>query len=135
MTQKNPEIKSKNPLVTVVKEKNYYVLYEGFHRRAVLFPQYFENFCKIKSVNVEIDGVKKEIKIPSIVKVKNYFKVLSNKRVNVIGYSSKKNEANVKIIKKDVAKRYSVDKKGNIYRVEIYDKKSFCGMLLVDFGG
>ena len=135
MTQKNPKVKSKNPLVTVVKEKNYYVLYEGFHRRAVLFPQYFENFCKIKSVNVEIDGVKKEIKIPSIVKVKNYFKVLSNKRVNVIGYSSKKNEANVKIIKKDVAKRYSVDKKGNIYRVEIYDKKSFCGMLLVDFGG
>ena len=135
MTQKNPEIKSKNPLVTVVKEKNYYVLYEGFHRRAVLFPEYFKNFCKIRSVNVEIDGVKKEIKIPSIVKVKNYFKVLSNKRVNVIGYSSKKNEANVKIIKKDVAKRYSVDKKGNIYRVEIYDKKSFCGMLLVDFGG
>ena len=84
---------------------------------------------------MEIDGVKKEIKIPSIVKVKNYFKVLSDKRVNVIGFSSKKNEANVKITKKDIAKRYSVDKKGNVYRVEIYDNKSFCGMFLVDFGG
>jgi len=135
MTQKKPGVKFADPLVTVVKEKNHYVLYEGYHRRAVLFPQYFENFCKIKSVNVEIDGVKKEIKIPSVVKVNKYFKVLSTKRVNVIGYGSKKNEANVKITKNLLPKQYSVDKKGNVYRVEIYDGKSFCAMFLVDFGG
>ena len=135
LTSKNITYKSKNPLIAVVKEKNHYVLYEGFHRRAVLYPQYFKNFCKIKKVNVEIDGIKKEISIPSIVKVKKYFKVLSNKRVNVIGFSSKKSESFIKITKKDLLKKYAVDKKGNIFRVEIYDNKSFCGMFLIDFGG
>ena len=84
---------------------------------------------------MEIDGEIKKIKIPSIIKVKNYFKVLSKKRVNVIGFSSKKNEANIKITKNKLLKRFSVDKNKNIYRVEIYNKDSFCGMILVDFGG
>ncbi|HIQ51254.1 MAG TPA: hypothetical protein EYH54_04750, partial [Nautiliaceae bacterium] len=71
----------------------------------------------------------------SILKVKNYFKVLSQKRVNIIGFSSKMNEANIKITKDKLIKRFSIDKNKNIYRVEVYDKDSFCGMILVDFGG
>ncbi|WP_456479278.1 M99 family carboxypeptidase catalytic domain-containing protein [Nautilia sp.] len=126
---------SENPLVTVVKEKNYYVLYEGFHRLAVLYPQYFKNYCRLNEITVEIDGNERTVKIPSIVEVKKYFKVLSAKRVNVIGYSSKKNEANVKITKNELMKKYAVDKKNTLYRVEIYDNKSFCGMFLVRFKG
>jgi hypothetical protein len=136
ITEKKVTLKSNDPLAAVIKEKNYYVLYEGFHRLAVLYPQYFKNFCKIKNIKINIDGNIKTVKVPSIVKVKNFFKILTDsKRVNVIGYSSKQNEANVKIKKNDLIKRYSVDNSGKIFRVEIYDKKSFCGMILVNFGG
>jgi hypothetical protein len=135
ITYKKAHYQSENPLVAVVKEKNAYVLYEGFHKRAVLYPQYFKNFCKIKKIKVEIDGKTKEITVPSIIKVKNYFKVLTKKRVNVIGFSSKSNEANIEIDKNKIMKKYSVDKNETLFRVEIYDKDSFCGMFLVDFGG
>ena len=54
---------------------------------------------------------------------------------SVIGFPSKINEANIKITKSKLIKRFSVDKNKNIYRAEIYDKDSFCGMILVDFGG
>jgi len=135
LTSQKITFKSENPLVAVVKEKNRYVLYEGYHKKAVLFPQYFKNFCKIESIEAEIDGVKKTVKIPSVVDVKNTFKVLGSKRVNVIGYSSKGNESNILIKKDKLIKRFSVDKDGKIYRVEIYDKDSFCGMFLVRFKG
>jgi hypothetical protein len=135
MTCEKITFNSVNPLVAVVKEKDYYVLYEGYHRLSILYPQYFKNFCKIKSIEVEVDGKKRSVKIPSVVHVNKYFSVLSDKRINVIGYSFKSSESHIKIIKKDLIKKYSIDKKGNIYRVEIYDNKSFCGMFLVDFGG
>ena len=135
MTSKNITFKTNNPLVCVVKEKNYYLVKEAFNTLTVLYPQYFKNLCKIDKIKMEVDGEIKEIKIPSILKVKNYFKVLSQKRVNIIGFSSKMNEANIKITKDKLIKRFSIDKNENIYRVEIYDKDSFCGMILVDFGG
>jgi len=135
ITSKKITFKTDNPLVCVVKEKNYYLVKEAFNTLTILYPQYFKSFCKIDKIKMEIDGKIKEVKVPSIVKVKSYFKVLSKKRVNVIGFSSKTNEANIKITKDKLIKRFSIDKNNNIYRVEIYDKDSFCGMILVDFGG
>ncbi len=134
LTKNKITLKSANPLVAIVREKNRYVLYEGFHRVCVLYPQYFKSECSVENIDVEIDGKKREVKIPSIVYVSKYFKILSDKRINIIGYSSKKSESHIKIAKKDLIKKYSVDKAGNIYRVEIYDNKSFCGMFLIDFG-
>jgi len=135
ITSKKITFRTDNPLVCVIKEKNYYLVKEAFNTLTILYPQYFKDFCKIDKIKMEIDGEVKEVKIPSIVKVKNYFKVLSEKRVNIIGFSSKKNEANIKITKDKLIKRFSIDKSKNIYRIEIYDKDSFCGMVLVDFGG
>ena len=135
ITSKKITFRTDNPLVCVIKEKNYYLVKEAFNTLTILYPQYFKDFCKIDKIKMEIDGEVKEVKIPSIVKVKNYFKVLSQKRVNIIGFSSKKNEANIKITKDKLIKRFSIDKSKNIYRIEIYDKDSFCGMVLVDFGG
>ena len=135
ITLKKVTFKTNNPLVCVVKEKNYYLVKEAFNTLTVLYPQYFKDFCKIDKIKIEVDGIVKEVKIPSIIKVKSYFKVLSNKRVNVIGFSSKANEANIKITKNKLIKRFSIDKNENIYRVEIYGKNNFCGMVLVDFGG
>ncbi len=134
LANKNIQIKSDNPLVALVKEKDHFVLYEGFHRLSVIYPQYFKNLCKIKDIKVNIDGKIKTLKIPCVVEVNSYFEVLNDdKRINVIGFSHTGNEAGIKITKKELMKKYSVDKDGNIYRVEIYQNNSFCGMFLVRF--
>jgi hypothetical protein len=132
----NIKIKSDNPLAALVKEKDHFVLYEGFHRLSVIYPQYFKSQCKTESIMVNVDGNIKTLKIPSVVNVSGFFSVLNcNKRINVIGFSHKGNEAGIKITKKELMKKYAVDRDGNIYRVEIYKDKSFCGMFLVRFKG
>ena len=52
-------------------------------------------------------------------------------RVNVIGYSKKgvRSEDNLLLSAADIDKNYSLDSKGKIFRVEVYEGKNFCGML------
>ena len=54
--------------------------------------------------------------------------------MNVIGFTNKtKIETGVRIVQKQIAKKYSIDKRGSIYRVEYYNKDKFAGMVLVKF--
>jgi hypothetical protein len=127
---KNPKIEA-NPLVVLLKKKDYYVLKNAF-RSIYIYPQFFKK-CNLQKIKIVVDNKEKEVKIPSIVKVEDSFLIKSDKRVNVIGFSSKKNEANILIKKDMLLKRFSIDKSGKIYRVEIYDKDRFCGWILVEF--
>jgi hypothetical protein len=72
-----------------------------------------------------------------MVEVAQSFLVVPEKgyRVNVIGFTKRGtgNESGIAIHKDDIKKRFSVDKKGRIYRVEVYRKKKFSGMVLVRF--
>lgn len=133
---------SSNPLTTIVKDENgYYSVYYGNRRLTRLIPQYFDYNAKHDSVDVNIDGEVKRVKFGSFVRVNEYFNVIpdDSMRVNVIGYVNKKhkNESGLNIRKKYILKRFSVDKAGRIFRVEIYDnvqKDTFAGMFLVQFG-
>ena len=57
-------------------------------------------------------------------------------RTNVIGYTNKnfKNEVGVIISKEEIPNRFSVDKKGEVYRIEFYNESKFLGMIMVNFG-
>lgn len=130
-----------NPLTAVVKDGKGYKVHYGNRVLTKLVPQYFEYGEKEKVVKVEIDGDVKEIALGSLVRVNEYFKVIPEEktRVNVIGYTNKKqkNESGLNIKRSEIIKRYSIDKKGKTFRVELYnqDKKqeSFKGMFLVEF--
>jgi hypothetical protein len=138
--KKNAEVEfsSKNPLVAVIKnrQKLYRVCY-GNRRITRLEPQFFEYDNSLKDVDFEVDGFVQKVKIGSIVNVSNKFRVKNRDgyRVNVIGYVSKnrKNESEVDIKKSLVSPRYSIDKKGKVYRVEFYKKDKFSGMIMVKF--
>lgn len=86
---------------------------------------------------MSIDGKEQEIEMGSIVNVQNDFlvKPKENIRVNIIGYvnKSKSNESGLKVRKDEIMKRFSLDKKGKIYRVEFYKEDKFSGMILVKF--
>ncbi len=134
--------KASNPLTAVIKHGNTYTVHYGNRRLTNLVPEYFDYSQDAKSMQVEVDGQVLEVPFGSLIKADEYIKVLpvKNQRVNVIGYSNKKykNEVNLKIRKKNIARRYSIDKKGKMFRVEVYDTKkdkkgTYAGMFLVEF--
>ncbi len=143
MPKKKPiDYIASNPLTAVVKDGKTYSVHYGNKKLTKLVPQYFDYTPDLQSVDVVIDGHKHSVPVGSLVKVEKSFKVVKvkNQRINVIGYSSKryKDEAGIKIERKRILKRYSIDKKAKTFRVEIYDttkskKGTYTGMFLVEF--
>jgi len=128
-----------NPLMSIVKHKNEYIIYYGNRRVSKLKADYIPHDNKDTKVKINIDSKDHEIDFGSTVKVNKDFLIypIKNYRVNVIGYKNNKRpiETNVSINKKKMMQRFSIDKKGSIYRVEFYTGKKFAGMILVEFNG
>lgn len=126
-----------NPLMTIVKEGKEYIIHYGNRKLAKLHPDYIKFTEDDRDINMFIDGVKKSIKFGDIIYAKKTFNIapISDLRVNVIGYVNKKgrNESGVTINKKDVAKRFSIDQNGNLFRIEFYHGDKFAGMVLLGF--
>ena len=126
-----------NPLMTIIKNGKNYTIHYGNRRLAHLSPDYLDIINEERKVKIKVDGKETKVKYGSIVKAYEDFYVYPQNgiRVNVIGYrhKRKRNESGLKIKKHQISKRFSIDKKGNIYRVEFYKDKSFAGMVLVKF--
>lgn len=140
--KKSIDYKASNPLTAIIKDGKTYSVHYGNRKLTKLVPEYLSYTPDLENVKVDIDGEIKDIPLGSIVKVDEYFKVLpiDKQRVNVIGYTNKKhkNEAGLSIKKKYIMRRYSIDKNGKTFRVEIYDttdskKGTYAGMFLVEF--
>lgn len=127
------------PIMWFFKDENIYRIKNGNRQIVRLEPFYIEFDFSLDSLNMLIDDEEKEIKIGSIIEVKNHFKIAELPyRVNVIGYQSNKSEVNIDIFKKDLANRFSIDKNNSIFRIEFYKqelgkKDKFSGMILVRF--
>ncbi|NOQ30725.1 MAG: hypothetical protein GQ570_06350 [Helicobacteraceae bacterium] len=128
-----------NTLGSVKKIGSSYVIYVGNKRVSTLKPQYFKMKKLDKLVDIEVDSELLSSPIPSVVVVGNSFNIKAHKslRVNVIGFSTKKqkNESNIKITRSQMQENFSIDVKKSKYRVEFYKGNSFCGMIIIDFKG
>ena len=137
LKEKDNNFKLSHPLADVVKRKTHYEVYVGHLRVLSLFQQKFEFEHTLKEVKVVLDGNSSSVKLPSMVKVEKSFMIEAPKeyRVNIIGYSHKtlKNENHLKISYSDMIPRFSIDKKRRQFRVEVYHKERFCGMMIVNF--
>ncbi len=126
-----------NPLLTIVNTGKSYRVYHGNRRLSRIYPQYFDYDINSSNIDMNIDGTKKAINFGQMVKVDNTFMVVPKNgyRVNVIGFRKTgiSNECGIQIRKNDIQKRFSVDKSGHVYRVEVYKDKKFSGMVLVNF--
>ena len=130
------DFKASNPLLMIVKKGNIYTIHYGNRRLSKLKADYQVYDEGNEKVHFLIDGKHKEVEFGSIVEVKKSFLVKHNDnfRVNVIGYrNKKKNETNISIRKRQIAKKFSIDRRGSIYRVEYYVKDKFAGMVLIKF--
>jgi hypothetical protein len=116
-----------SPLVAVVESGESYRVFHGNRRVTRLYPQYFEYDSSIDAITIEVDGDERKVEFGNMVEVAQSFRVVPEKgyRVNVIGFKKPgtRNESGVAIHKKDIKKRFSVDRKGRIYRVEVYRAK------------
>jgi hypothetical protein len=126
-----------NPLIAVVKSGKSYRVFHGNRRITRLYPEYFDYDSSINGVSILIDGEEKKVVFGETVYVDKSFLVLpkTGYRVNVIGFKRPDvvNESGIAIEKNHILKRFSVDKTGYIYRVEVYCGKKFSGMVLVNF--
>jgi len=125
-----------NSLVTVIKDGNIYTIQYGNRRLSRLKADYKEYDDNNESVEIVVDSIAKNVKFGSLIDVKKGFLVKQHKqyRVNVIGYTNKNDkETDIFITKSQIPNRFSLDKKGKIYRVEYYNKNKFAGMILVKF--
>ena len=131
------EFSASSPLVAITSRENGYRINYGNRRVTDLHPQYFDYDDSLSSITMLVDGEEKQVAPGSIVDVDQAFRVetLEGYRVNVIGWSKKKlkNESGHDIYRKEIVKRYSIDKQGTIFRVELYKDKKFSGMVLVRF--
>jgi len=130
------DFKASNPLLTILKEKNIYTIHYGNRRLSKLKADYQEHVVENNTVKLLVDGKLQDVSFGSIVDVSKDFLVKYDEkfRVNVIGYTNKKQvETGINIQKNQIARRFSVDKRGEIYRVEYYDADKFAGMILVKF--
>ncbi|WP_373036831.1 M99 family carboxypeptidase catalytic domain-containing protein [Sulfurimonas sp.] len=130
------DFKASNPLLTIIKKDNTYVIQYGNRRLSRLKADYLDIDYEHRSVKLKIDGKFQDVKFGSLVDVKESFLVQQSNgyRVNVIGYTNKnKRETGVEIKSKEIPKHFSLDRKGTIYRVEYYTQNKFAGMVLIKF--
>lgn len=133
------EFSVNNPLMTIIENGGTYSVIHGNRRMTHLSPQYMDYDFSISGIDMIIDGKKKNIPFGRIIGVKDWFRVeaLQHHRVNIIGFTmkNKDNETGISVSRDQIAKKYSIDKKGEVFRVEVYHKDKFSGMILVDFSG
>lgn len=134
------EYSTSNPLLTMVGgEGSGYKVYYGNQLITHIDPQYFPYDYSMNGLEMHIDGQKRHVPFGAIVSVGSSFSVLpqQNSRINAIGFTreGREDEAGLVISRNDFMPRFSVDKNGEIFRVEAYRDGHFCGMVLVRFGG
>ncbi|MDD3596539.1 M99 family carboxypeptidase catalytic domain-containing protein [Sulfuricurvum sp.] len=134
---KRLEYSSDNPLVALVNDKNCIKIMNGNIVVTKLKPQYYEFDSSLYDVHILVDGEKKTQRMGDIVDVKENFEVFAKEgyRVNIIGFNHPESdiETGISITKKDIEKRFSIDKQERIYRIEFYKDEKFCGMILARF--
>lgn len=127
------------PLLALVADAGGWRVAYGNRTLTRIVPQYMEYDESLQTLDITRDGKPAKVKIGGTVVVRETFlvKSIDGYRVNAIGAVKEKDdgsECDVVLCKKDFIPRFSVDKDGTTYRVEIYKDKAFAGMFLVRFG-
>ncbi len=127
-----------NPLMAVIKTKNSYRIFHGNRRMTQLYPQYFEYDSSLRSLQIKIDAVDTDVQLGGVVGVDRLFTVtpIEGYRINIIGFTKQGffNESGIPVDFASIRKKYSVDEKGRVFRVEVYKQDKFAGMVMVNFG-
>ena len=125
------------PIVAVTAGNNTLDIHYGNNTVTSFRPDWMKMDEALASVAVDVDGESHEVRFGEIIPVRRDFRVrpLEGYRVNAIGATLGVDESNLLIRRRDFQERYSIDKAGTTYRVEVYKgRNTYAGTFLVRFG-
>lgn len=137
--EKNYTVAGNSPILTALAEKNSMQVHYGNNRVTNFKVEWLERDTSFKTMQVELDGTVYTAKFGDILYAKNYAKILPQKgcRLNaigaVVGNGPRGDESGIKIYKKAFQERFSVDKFGNQYRLEIYKGEKYAGTFILNY--
>lgn len=129
-------IDSSMPIVAVTSRKNLLQVHYGNNTVTAFRPDWLDTDDGIDSVSVEVDGQPREVRFGDMLHAAKSFRVapIPGYRVNAIGADKGRDESNITLRHRDFMPRYSVDKGGTTFRVEVYKDKLYAGTFMVRFG-
>ncbi|WCB46586.1 M99 family carboxypeptidase catalytic domain-containing protein [Nitratidesulfovibrio vulgaris] len=125
------------PILALVSAKGGYDVFYGNRTLTRLRPDWRDTDDALSGMTLMVDGKPVRVGFGEVVSVRERFVVQPVKgyRINAIGATAHRtDESGIPLGKRDFMARYSVDKAGTLYRVEVYRGQKFAGMVLVRFG-
>lgn len=129
-------ISSSMPIVAVTAGKNLLKVHYGNNTVTSFRPDWQDTDDGLASVTVEVDGQPREVRFGDMLHAADRFRVeaVPGYRVNAIGADKGRDESDITLRHRDFMPRYSVDKAGTTFRVEVYKGKLYAGTFMVRFG-
>lgn len=137
--EKEYTVAGNSPILTALAENNSMQIHYGNNRVTNFKVEWLERDSSLQSMQVELDGKIYTAKFGDMLYAKNYAKILPQKgyRLNaigaVVGNGPRGDESGIKIYKKAFQERFSVDKFGNQYRLEIYKGGKYAGTFILNY--
>lgn len=126
------------PIMAVLPCKDGLCIHYGNRRLTLIKPDWRDMEDSIESIPILVDGQEQLASFGQIVDVRQEARVKKVKgaRVNAIGLASgREDESDLPLRHRQFEKKYSLDKSGKIFRVEVYKGSKFAGMFLLRFIG
>ncbi|WP_199770724.1 M99 family carboxypeptidase catalytic domain-containing protein, partial [Helicobacter marmotae] len=143
MELKSIPIESQTHLLGLLHKAHNVTLQYGPTTLTTLSPEYYSFDTSLHNVQVLIDDTPHSIPMGSSLTLEESqsiaFEAPEGYRVNVIGFSlpnesnPKPNESNIKIHKRNLMPKYSIDTLYRTYRAEFYKQEDFSGMITFTF--
>lgn len=134
----NQAVVSSKPIMAVLSDAGTLNVHYGNRTVTRIRPEWREMDDSLNGVRVLVDGEDREISFGQVVDVREQFLVRTPEgyRVNAIGMVLPKgDQSGVTIRHASFMPRFSVDRQGTLFRIEVYRGQHFSGMFLARFGG
>lgn len=125
------------PIMAVLPDDDKLCVYYGNRTMTRITPDWRDMDHGLDGMRVEVDGEARHISFGQIVQVRESFTVapVEHYRVNAIGAElDSHDESGHALRPRHFKPRFSVDRQGTLFRVEVYRGQKFAGLFLVRFG-
>lgn len=129
-------ISASMPIVAVTTGKNVLKVHYGNNTVTSFRPDWLDTDDGLASVSVEVDGQPRQVGFGDMIHAADCFRVepVPGYRVNAIGADKGRDESGIILRRRDFMPRYSIDKAGTTFRVEVYKGTLYAGTFMVRFG-
>lgn len=137
--EKDYEVHGNSPILTAIAKQNTMQVHYGNNRLTNFNVEWVELDTSLETMEIELDGKIVAAKFGDILYAEEYAKLIPQEgyRLNaigaVVGDGPRGDESGIKIYKKDFQSRFSLDKNGSQFRLEVYKGKKYVGTFVLEY--